>query len=117
MLVRDGSGRCDAHKVRLGQFGDSRRGSRHARGYGTAWDHKRKHVMARDAGLCQVCLGEGRVIAARDVDHKVNKAEWARRHGSLEGVDDDANLQAICRSCHTAKTRAESEAARGRVKV
>ncbi|MCR5864663.1 HNH endonuclease [Aquincola sp. J276] len=103
VLVRDGSGRCAAHKVVAGAFADRRRGSRHERGYGTAWDKQRKRILQRDAGICQACL-PGAVHAGTEVDHRVPKAEG--------GSDDDANLQTICRAAHQEKTAAE--AARGR---
>lgn len=108
------SGYCEAHKRErsAGKFGDQRRGSRHDRGYGTAWDKLRKLIMIRDSGLCQPCLKTGRVAEAKQVDHIINKEDWKRQHGSLAGVDDDSNLQAICIECHKAKTQAE--AARGR---
>jgi 5-methylcytosine-specific restriction protein A len=74
--------------------------SRHARGYGTAWDHIRKEVMKRDMRLCQPCLKENRVTPAHAVDHIVAKARG--------GTDDLANLQAICRACHLDKTLTDS---------
>ena len=106
-LVRSGS-RCDAHKrVETNKFNDSRRGSRHLRGYGAAWDKLRLVILARDRGLCQVCADQGFVKAGSAVDHKVNKAEWERRYGTLAGVDDPANLRCICIECHKAKTARE----------
>ncbi|MCZ8076434.1 MAG: HNH endonuclease, partial [Paucibacter sp.] len=113
VLVRDGSSRCMAHKVKAGTFADSRRGSRHERGYGSAWDKIRARILKRDAGLCQPCLALGIVHAGTHIDHKVSKAEWKRLHGSLDGCDDDSNLQAINADCHKLKTQAEAAAARG----
>jgi 5-methylcytosine-specific restriction protein A len=72
------------------------RTSRHARGYGTAWDRVRKEIMARDKGLCQPCLKANRVTAGNAVDHITPKAKG--------GTDDPANLQVICRACHLDKT-------------
>jgi 5-methylcytosine-specific restriction protein A len=72
------------------------RASRHARGYGTAWDHLRKAVMQRDMRLCQPCLRKDRVTASHAVDHIKPKSKG--------GTDDPANLQAICRACHLSKT-------------
>lgn len=57
--------------------------------------------MTRDSGLCQPCLRAGHVTVARQVDHIVPKCDG--------GTDDDANLQAICRACHQAKTAAEAQ--------
>lgn len=80
------------------------RGSRHERGYGTAWDKLRAEVLRRDAGLCQPCLRAGHVTPdCRTVDHKVNKAQG--------GDDRPSNLQTICTLCHARKTQAESRGA------
>jgi 5-methylcytosine-specific restriction protein A len=98
-LVRDGSNRCDAHKVREGTFSDRRRGTRHQRGYGAAWDKKRQGVLARDGGLCQPCRRADRVTVGNIVDHTVPKAAG--------GSDDEENLQTICPDCHTEKTNIE----------
>lgn len=70
--------------------------------------------MRRDEGTCQACLAAGRLAVATDVDHKVNKAQWRRTHGgSLDGVDDPENLQALCRSCHQLKSAREGARGRG----
>jgi 5-methylcytosine-specific restriction protein A len=78
------------------QVWQHKRTSRHARGYGTAWEHLRKEVMQRDKGLCQPCLRKNRVTAAAAVDHIKPKAKG--------GTDDLTNLEAICRPCHLDKT-------------
>ncbi len=104
-LVRDGSGYCGAHiadKV-VGKFADPRRGSRHERGYGAAWDKLRRVILARDCGLCQPCALAGRTTVATQVDHIT-----AKERG---GTDDAANLQAICVDCH--KTKTANEGRRG----
>lgn len=104
MLVR-GASRCDAHKVVAGSFADKRRGTRHERGYGTAWDKLRAQVLQRDAGICQHCLREtGAVHAGTQVDHVTPKAQ-----GGTDALD---NLQTICVDAHRAKTQAEALAAR-----
>ena len=80
-------------------------GSRHQRGYGTAWDKLRLRILKRDCYLCQECKRQGRLtplkVRPRDhaVDHIVPKA-----HG---GTDDEANLESLCASCHSAKTARE----------
>lgn len=105
-MVRDGSGFCQAHKRPApGSFADPSRGSRHERGYGTAWDKLRKVVLQRDRGLCQPCLQAGRVTVATHVDHVVPKSQG--------GTDDESNLRAICRPCHQAKTDQEKNQGRG----
>lgn len=113
-LVRDGTSRCPAHKVRQDSFADSRRGSRHARGYGSAWDKLRVEILHRDCGLCQVCLAAGLAREGTNVDHIVSKGEWKRRYGTLDGVDHPSNLRCICTECHKAKTGREgAQAASG----
>lgn len=115
VLVRDGSSLCEQHKVRPGQFGDKFRGSRQSRGYGAEWDKLRLEILKRDHGMCQCaeCRQLGRLRLATQVDHVVNKAAWKRLHGSLSGVDDPSNLQAIHKDCHDAKTAREALEGRG----
>lgn len=72
--------------------------SRHERGYGTAWDKIRKHILYRDHGLCVPCQAQGKLTQATEVDHIVDKAS--------KGTDDPSNLQSICNECHKAKTAA-----------
>lgn len=86
-------------------FTDQRRGSRHERGYGSAWDRLRARILKRDAGICQPCLQDGHVHQGTEVDHKIPKAQG--------GTDDEDNLQTICHERHKAKTVAEALAARG----
>lgn len=75
------------------------RASRHERGYDHRWVKQRLRIMDRDKHLCQPCMDRGRVTPAKEVDHITPKAKG--------GTDDDANLQAICRQCHKAKTARE----------
>jgi 5-methylcytosine-specific restriction protein A len=104
VLATDGTSRCMSHKVVRDSFGDKRRGTRHERGYGSAWSKARIRILRRDAGICQPCQREGHVHRGTEVDHVTPKAEG--------GTDDDGNLQTICTAAHRAKTQAE--AARGR---
>lgn len=73
------------------------KGSRHSRGYGSAWDRTRKLVLKRDSYLCQECMRQGRYTAAREVHHIRAKA-----HG---GTDEMGNLISICRDCHEDASR------------
>lgn len=70
---------------------------------GRPWRRKRAAVMKRDGYVCQPCKQQNRVTLATEVDHVIPQAEG--------GTDDESNLQAICETCHKAKTAAE--AARG----
>lgn len=76
------------------------RESRHARGYGTAWDKLRKAILARDRHLCQPCKRTGRIKPGNQVDHITPKAKG--------GTDDEGNLECICTPCHDAKTIIDS---------
>jgi 5-methylcytosine-specific restriction enzyme A len=69
--------------------------SRHARGYGTAWDKLRLRILKRDNYLCHCprCQGGAlRLTTASEVDHIVPKAEG--------GTDDQGNLRAVNSACH-----------------
>lgn len=90
--------------MRSGSFADERRGSRHKRGYGSAWDRIRAEVKRRANGLCEPCLAFGYTHAGHECDHVISKAEWQRMHGTLDGVDEPTNLQLMHRDCHAAKT-------------
>jgi 5-methylcytosine-specific restriction enzyme A len=81
-------------------------GSRHDRGYGSAWVKTRARILERDDYLCQPCLRNGRVTPATEVDHIKPKADG--------GSDDDDNLQSICHACHVTKTEQEAAKAQGR---
>ena len=108
-------GFCSQHDGdrHIGKFADPHRGSRQSRGYGAAWEEKRKRILRRDKGLCQPHLKQGRYRPARQVDHIINKAEAKARGWSEEQTEAEENLQAICDECHKAKTQAEALKARG----
>ena len=76
--------------------------SRHARGYGTAWDKLRKTILERDHHLCKCeeCKRKHRIKPANEVDHRIPKARG--------GTDDPSNLCAINKDCHKRKTDAEN---------
>jgi 5-methylcytosine-specific restriction protein A len=56
--------------------------------------------------LCVLCVAKGRTTLATIRDHIVPLAEG--------GMDDNTNVQAICKDCSDAKTAKESQ--RGRMK-
>lgn len=72
---------------------DDRRGSSAARGYGYAWQQKRKDYLKRNP-FCVRCRN-----IATDVDHIL-----PLRFG---GADDESNYQALCGGCHKSKTARE----------
>ncbi|KQV85446.1 HNH endonuclease [Rhizobacter sp. Root1221] len=108
MLVQGGS-RCELHPLVQWAKRHGRDGNTTQRGYGHAWRKLRKLVLERDGYLCQVAKAEGRLEPATEVDHKINKALWLQLHGTLDGVDDPSNLQAINAVRHALKTRAEAQ--------
>jgi len=79
-------------------WAERRRGTRHERGYGNAWDRLRLQVLKRDLYLCQCdeCAKTDRVRTASEVDHILPKVNG--------GTDEMSNLQAIHPECHKAKT-------------
>ena len=79
-----------------------RRGSAAARGYGARWRLLRRMVLNRDP-MCAHCGA-----AATDVDHII-----PRRAG---GADTFANLQSLCKACHSRKT-ARRDGAFGRTPI
>lgn len=97
-------------------FKDDRRKSRQERGYGAHWDKLRKQILERDQYICQCedCKRLDRIRPATEVDHITSKAEWRINNGSIEGVDNPRNLQAINKECHKAKTAQEQRRAYGR---
>jgi 5-methylcytosine-specific restriction protein A len=75
--------------------------SRHARGYGSAWDRQRRVVLDRDRYTCGYC-GEH----ATTVDHRKPKAEG--------GTDDPGNLVACCVVCQQRKAGHEGQRAQAK---
>jgi len=76
------------------------------RGYDYAWQQRRKRILSRACGLCEIKSKGCRYIAT-EVDHKVSKAAARAQGWTNEQVEDDSNLQAACGTCHKAKTAAE----------
>lgn len=86
-----------------------RHGSAESRGYGAAWRKLRVKILKRDNYVCQCseCRAGNLVTSASEVDHVLSKADWLKRFGSLDRVDDPTNLQAINKDCHIRKTALE----------
>ena len=61
------------------------------RGYGAAWRRIRARVLALNS-ICTVC----HLAPSNTVDHRISKKRG--------GTDDESNLQALCRECHSRKT-------------
>jgi 5-methylcytosine-specific restriction enzyme A len=95
-LVRDGvCSACGPLRAQRQADHDARRGTAADRGYDRRWQRIRVRYL-RQHPLCVACGSRGIVTPATDVDHIV-----AKRRG---GPDNESNLQALCHSCHSAKT-------------
>lgn len=99
-LVRDGTSRCEAHKVAAW----SARRPDIKRTTGRKLQRQRHELFMREP-LCRECERHGRVRQAEIRDHIVPLAEG--------GADEDSNIQSLCRDCHDEKTAGESKRGRG----
>lgn len=92
-------GRCSAHLV---DFERTREGSEPWRAWyrSARWLRLRALLFAREP-LCRACLTQGRTVPATEVDHV-----HAHR-GNPTLFWSWANLQPLCASCHSTKTRRE----------
>lgn len=69
------------------------------------WVTLKRRILNRDGHVC--FCGEPAVT----VDHSIGVAEWAAR-GLTGTPHDEANLRAICQSCHDIKSKAEAASGR-----
>lgn len=102
----DKPGYCAAHaKEAVGWNRQIDRGSRHERGYDSAWDALRLKILRRDRWLCkcETCASTGRIRKANEVDHIVPK--------TLGGTDESSNLRSMHPTCHQVKTDQDRAAA------
>ena len=66
-----------------------------------AWQRCRAAAWARDGGLCQDCLRQGRYTAAEEVHHIILLTPANITDPSISLNLD--NLVSICRECHQAR--------------
>jgi 5-methylcytosine-specific restriction enzyme A len=106
-LAIDGQTRCEEHApVRAAEQAARRQGAKRA---SAPWQHlyqSRFWKNGRDAHidanpLCVMCLADGLVVAAREVDHVVP------HRGCVKLFRDRGNWQSLCRRCHSRKTAGE----------
>lgn len=72
------------------------------RWYRTArWARLRQYVGQRDFWMCQACLKAGREESGNEIDHIL------RASIKQDLFWDASNLQTLCKSCHSKKTKAE----------
>lgn len=99
--MRDGSGRCVAHKKLMQQVQDAKRGSAHERGYTGAWQRARAGWL-RKHPLCKLHQDKGEVVAASVVDHII-----PHKGDDVLFWDSATNWQSLCKPCHDRKTATE----------
>ena len=58
------------------------------------WKKLRARIVARANGLCEVCIGTGKISYYDDVHHKIPIKE------DISKAYDEDNLICLCRSCH-----------------
>jgi len=100
-LVRDGSSRCEAHKV----ISWSRAGPAPQRVRGRKLQEMRAALFRREP-LCRACKALGLVTLATERDHIRPLAEG--------GTDTPGNEQPLCEAHHREKTHAEAQRGRNR---
>jgi 5-methylcytosine-specific restriction protein A len=86
---------CEDHAREDRRRYDAARGGSSARGYGARWRKLRRIVLAKHP----FCQAPGCTAPATEVDHIVPRVRG--------GDDREANLQALCKACHSAKTARE----------
>ncbi len=89
-----GSSRCTEHALQQQRERDANRPSAATRGYDARW-RRRRAAYLRQHPWCVQCGAPSRVV-----DHVI-----PRRRG---GADDESNWQALCATCHNAKTMRQS---------
>lgn len=102
-LVRDGSGRCEAHRRVDARAMDARRGSANERGYGSRWQKAREGFL-RLHPLCVRHEVRGEVVLATVVDH------ITPHRGDMTLFWQRTNWQPLCKQCHDLKTALEDGA-------
>ena len=100
-LVRDGSGRCEAHKAEAWV----KKPTAAKRITGRKLQRLRAELFERDP-LCVECKKLGTVKLATQRDHIVSLEE--------DGEDADHNTQGLCDDHHDAKSKAERQRAQRR---
>lgn len=93
-------GRCPEHAAQLARELEARRESSTRRGYGRRWRAARAAFL-REHPLCRACEEKGLIVASTEVDHVVP------HKGDRVLFWDRSNWQALCKTCHAAKTARE----------
>lgn len=92
---------CNQHKHIQSDVSRGTRGTTSQQGYGTQWQKIRK-IHLFNHPLCEDCKIEGIIKPAKEVHHVIGL-----RNG---GTNEDDNLQSLCKSCHSKRTRMGKDA-------
>lgn len=88
------NGFCSEDALKQGRAAYAERGSRAERGYPSNWEKRRLHILSRDP-WCKGC----EAAMSSECDH-IKPLERG-------GTNNDANLQGLCKPCHSIKTQLE----------
>ena len=90
-----------AATLRTYKRGERPRPTASQRGYNARWRRLRGKKLRADP-LCAHCMQDDRHVAATEVDHVIP------HRGDASLMWDYTNLQSLCKSCHSRKTRQET---------
>jgi len=117
MLINLGSKRCTKCEEKQGgnsdrkeyhKWYDKNRRNKESKDFyqSKEWKQARAAVLARDNYLCVKCIERDKLNEAYAVDHIVPlRVDWSLRFAQ-------PNLQSLCHSCHSVKTRCEQSLSR-----
>jgi len=88
---------CEQHTRQKAKQYDKERGTAAQRGYDAKWRRYRIQYLAQHP-YCVKCLKEGKFVFATVIDHIIP------HKGDIKLFWDGNNHQALCKSCHDAKT-------------
>lgn len=87
-----------AKKFGARAFDERRSGTKLRSMYDRKWRRRREAKLVKNP-LCEECERQGLLTLANEVDHVIP------HRGDRELFDDDANLQSLCKPCHSRKTK------------
>lgn len=93
---------CGDTKKNTQRTYDKYRGSPKERGYDSVWEKLRTSII-QTKPLCRICLANGFVVSATEVDHIIP----IKVKPNLRLVK--SNLQSLCHSCHMQKTEEDKK--------
>ena len=100
-LIEAGERFCFKHKQPTNEYEKSRN-SINSKVYNTTW-RKLRRVKLNNNPLCEICLAKGEIVQAGEVDHVKPAKGYPERRLRLD------NLQSLCVTCHSKKTREENK--------